>query len=144
MENIFRGYPQALYAMQVSGPLCEPARRPIQPYMLYRREDRPARTWDTDPGCRRREAEYFRGLYPAAVRKQQNLIEEVCDGMDYAGSPIYDEYPDRETIYRMRDSVVERACKCGAIKEQDKAKETDLILILLVCEIHRRRVIRQY
>ncbi|MGI6054275.1 MAG: hypothetical protein ACOYA8_05335 [Clostridium sp.] len=42
-----------------------------------------------------RDFEYFKSLYPEQVRQAQRCVEEVCDEMEYEGSPIYDEYPDR-------------------------------------------------
>ena len=38
---------------------------------------------------------YYKSLYPAACKQMQLCVEAVCDALEYEGSPIYDEYPDR-------------------------------------------------
>ncbi len=119
MGMVYRGYPQAL-----------------QPYMLYRREEQTPELFAKSPRERRRhknEVDYFKGLYPAAVRFCEQLVEELCDRLDYKGSPIYDEYPDRETICRMRNRIVRRA------KELGRDADEDMTLVLLLNELLRRR-----
>ena len=64
-----------------------------KPWQLYHREEQRAA-----PLPARRDFEYFKSLYPQEVRKVQAYVEEICDEMEYAGSPIYDEYPDRVMI----------------------------------------------
>ncbi len=41
-----------------------------------------------------RDIEYFQGMYPQRIKELQAYVIRHCDLMDYAGSPIYDEYPD--------------------------------------------------
>ena len=41
-----------------------------------------------------RDIEYFQGMYPQRIKELQAYVIKQCDTMDYAGSPIYDEYPD--------------------------------------------------
>ena len=41
-----------------------------------------------------RDMEYFQGMYPRRIKELQKYVARQCDAMDYAGSPIYDEYPD--------------------------------------------------
>lgn len=71
------------------------------------------------------------------MKKRQVLVDEVCDRMDYAGSPIYDEYPDRISVTRMRDHI------CRNAGEQGMGEEQDLTQVLLVNEIGRRRILRK-
>ena len=87
MERIYRGYPQALHAMERSGDLM--------PYMLYRREEQAGRRSAALEKRRFQDLEYFKGLYPRSVRRCQSFVEACCDRYDHPGSPIYDEYPDR-------------------------------------------------
>lgn len=115
MERIYRGYPLP------------------QPYMLYRREDQKGSAPD-DRIERERDMEYFFGLYPRAVRRSQSLVEEGCDAFDYPGSPIYDRYPDREAIARIRDRILKNA------RDKGMEADRDLIELLLLHEILRRRV----
>ena len=52
------------------------------------------------------DLEYLRQMYPAYAKKYQNAISSVVDKMDYDGSFIYDQYPDKLTIQRMVESVM--------------------------------------
>lgn len=128
MENVYRGYPQALHIME--------ERREMKPYMLYRREDQRPRPEENDRQRRHRDSEYFRGLYPQSMRRCQSLVEEECDRYDYPGSPIYDDYPDRESLYRIRDGILKNAGSRGY------SADRDLTQLLLLNEIDRRRARR--
>lgn len=52
------------------------------------------------------DLEYLQQMYTTYARKYQNTIGSVVDKMDYDGSFIYDQYPDKLTIQRMVESVV--------------------------------------
>lgn len=82
----------------------------------------------------RRENEYLKGLYPASVRRSQGLVDAWFDKYEYPGSPMYDEYPDREWLLHVRDRIWEQA------KEQGTESAPEMIYILLISEIGRRRM----
>ena len=48
-----------------------------------------------------RDLEYFLQLYPQDAQRYQKKISDILDTMDYNGSMIYDEYPDRMALYRL-------------------------------------------
>ena len=52
------------------------------------------------------DLEYLQQMYPTYARKYQNVISSVVDKMDYEGSFIYDQYPDKLTMQRMVESVM--------------------------------------
>lgn len=52
------------------------------------------------------DLEYLQQMYPTYARKYQSVISSVVDKMDYEGSFIYDQYPDKLTMQRMVDSVM--------------------------------------
>lgn len=52
------------------------------------------------------DLEYLQQMYPTYARKYQTTIRGVVDRMDYDGSFIYDQYPDKLTIQRMVESVM--------------------------------------
>ncbi|MDE7323311.1 MAG: hypothetical protein K2N73_11445 [Lachnospiraceae bacterium] len=52
------------------------------------------------------DLEYLQQMYPTYARKYQGVISSVVDKMDYDGSFIYDQYPDKLTIQRMVASVM--------------------------------------
>lgn len=106
----------------------------------------------------RRDAEYMKSMYPVSAKRLLPYVEEECDRMEYEGSMIYDEYPDRLLLYMMAGRIYDRM-KDGEKKEvamelerdqieaQDnkRRKKTreqsvmDLIEVLLYQEIVQRR-----
>lgn len=82
----------------------------------------------------RDENEYLKGLYPANVRRSQGLIDEWFDQYEYPGSPVYDEYPDREWLLRLRDRVGNQA------RERGIENSPELLYVLLISEVGRRRM----
>lgn len=54
-----------------------------------------------------RDIEYLQHTYPSEVRRYQRRIAEMLDKLDYEGSMIYDEYPDRDTIVRLAETMVD-------------------------------------
>lgn len=88
-----------------------------------------------------RDFEYLRQTYPVQVRKYQRRVEEILDKMDYEGSMIYDEYPDRlgiQSLSRMvaRTLVKESGEETGPT---DDGSLEGLIQVLVCNEICRRR-----
>ena len=90
------------------------------------------------------DLEYLRELYPAKAKKILARISEILDKMDYEESMIYDEYPDRFSMYRLAESIV-RILKNEA-KEQEEEHDdlywewvSDLVQVLLFDEIFNRR-----
>ncbi len=55
-----------------------------------------------------RDFEYFSMLCPGKLRRIQSEAEAVCDRLDYRGSPIYDEYPDRTAMEQLSCGIVRR------------------------------------
>lgn len=164
MQRIYRGYPQALHMAEIEQQLYQgagfyPEMTPaeqfygasygapygayageqpagaLQPYMVYRGAEQ--QELIERPQALKMELDYFKSLYPMAVKKRQVLVDEACDQMEYHGSPMYDEYPDRVSIYRIRDGICDRARSAGMDEEKD------LTLVLLVNEWNRRRVLKK-
>ena len=94
-----------------------------------------------------RDLEYLQQMYPAEAKKYQKLIAGILDKLDYEGSMIYDEYPDRWQLYKLSMDILDR------IKREEKKEETegsgntqekwewigDLVQILLFYEIYKLR-----
>ena len=49
------------------------------------------------------DLEYLQQTYPGEVRRCQRRIAEILDKYDYEGSMIYDEYPDRLSLFRIAE-----------------------------------------
>ena len=91
-----------------------------------------------------RDLEYLQEMYPQEARKYQKTIIRLLDRFDYDGSVIYDEYPDRMTIYGMAQSMMsviedEQRQNGEEIPENQKAGIMELIQVLLFYEIYKRR-----
>ena len=80
-------------------------------------------------------------MYPAQAKKFQKLIAETLDHIDYEGSMIYDEYPDKWQIYRLTQMITDKIKGSGeeGPVEEDWNKTTEFVQILLCYEIYRRR-----
>ena len=123
MEKRYRGYPPEVKKV---------------PWMLNRREEQSAGPVLTGNELRS-EMDYLRGLYPSAAKRKQVLAEEACDLLEYPGSPMYDEYPDREFLYRELLKVRERHPE----ETMGGTEEQDLLQVLFVNEIYRRRILNR-
>lgn len=86
--------------------------------------------------------EYFKRMYPAKLRLAASIIEDYLDQFEYEGSPIYVEYPDKITIYRMVNRIYDSYWK--RIKETDEEDDAinrfkDMLYIMVCQEIYIRR-----
>ena len=88
-----------------------------------------------------RDLEYLQEMYPVQARKFQKMIAETLDHIDYEGSMIYDEYPDKWQIYRLTQMIVDKIRNSGEGEavEEDWNKTGEFVQILLCYEIYRRR-----
>ena len=92
------------------------------------------------------QTQYWKSLYPEKIKKIQQEIEHTCDELDYAGSFIYDEYPDPiasslEIGRRGYECVIKKSKKfypdkIPYTKIQDRWKETDFSGISDWKELH--------
>lgn len=93
----------------------------------------------------RRLMEYY---YPRKAGLINALVTDCCDRLDYEGSFIYDEYPDRGNIERICRDICSQAEKAGEIHiMENRVGERELLgdfIGALVCqEIHQRRCRRK-
>lgn len=88
-----------------------------------------------------RDLEYLQQMYPTAAKKYQKIIAEILDRIDYEGSMIYDEYPDRWQIYRLTQLVTDKIRKTDAEQcpDTDWDQVTEFVQVLLSYEIYRKR-----
>lgn len=63
------------------------------------------------------QAEYWKSLYPGKVKRIQHEVEQVCSRLDYPGSFIYDEYPDRLNLERTAREIAEKLRKEEEFRE---------------------------
>lgn len=92
-----------------------------------------------------KDLEYLQQTYPSEVKRYQRKVAEILDKIDYEGSMIYDEYPDRYTIDRLTKTIVqilqsEEVTKEDAPSNPDKWLWAEDMVQVLVCnEIYKRR-----
>lgn len=85
----------------------------------------------------------MKSYYPDTARRIQEKVEEECQLLDYEGSRLYDEYPDKFMMYRLY-SQIRRATEGElAAQEIPDAFLDELIQVLLCQEISRRRCRRR-
>lgn len=65
-----------------------------------------------------KDMERMKELYPAEVRRVQELVDEECDKMEYEGSLMFDEYPDR--------LMLRRICSRICAKLEDNVEATQM------------------
>jgi len=100
-----------------------------------------------------RDVEYMKQLYPGTVKTIQNEIDDECDHMEYDGSVMFDEYPDKVYL----DSIVDRIYEKVKNRAEKPATEVeinslyfypprrnqdylrDLVTLILLSEIFNRR-----
>lgn len=98
-----------------------------------------------DERIERRDFEYMKSMYPMDVKRILPYVEAECDRMAYAGSVIYDEYPDQLQIRMMCNRVYENVrnqknelgMEMQADRDEDRLR--DLVQILLFQELFQRR-----
>jgi hypothetical protein len=97
------------------------------------------------------DVEYMKQLYPRTAKVIQKEIDNECDQMEYDGSMMFDEYPDKEYLDKLIDRVYDR------IKQIDEEPQVemnslyfypprrnqnylrDVVSLLLLSEIFNRR-----
>lgn len=108
-------------------------------YMIY-----PLPLYSQEEDVLMRDLEYMQQLYPADAKKYQKRIASVLDKIDYEGSLIYDEYPDRWQMFRLAESVVAILKREAQDSEEEIPAEKwtwigEMVQILLYYEIYKRR-----
>lgn len=93
-----------------------------------------------------RDLEYLQQMYPSEAKRYQKTISNILDKLDYEGSMIYDEYPDKWQIYKLSRDILDRIKREEEQQNPDKKMSAekwewlgDLVQILLFYEIYKRR-----
>jgi len=87
-----------------------------------------------------KDMERMKSLYPREVRELQQMVERRCDEMEYEGSRLYDENPDRYMLEREAQRLFEETLTAQQYgRRRDDGWLRSLIGILFHDEIYRRR-----
>lgn len=84
-----------------------------------------------------KDYEYLRRLYPKEVRLIASILEEYLDRYEYEGSPMYVQYPDAVTIYRIANEIFKQFTFQGSDRELSQIK--DMIQVMVCQEMYVRR-----
>lgn len=79
------------------------------------------------------DAEFLKSLYPPELMGLQLLVEEECDKLEFDGSIMFDQYPDKVRVLKVVDKIEER------YKEGSRS----LMEVMVINEILRRRIRRR-
>ncbi len=55
-----------------------------------------------------KDLDRMKELYPREAKEIQRYVEEECDRMEYEGSMMYDEYPDKTMLRRVCQNIMDR------------------------------------
>lgn len=92
-----------------------------------------------------RDMVYMRKMYPGTMMEIQNIVDDECDKMEYDGSLMFDEYPDRLMLDKLRSGVCKRVHgECGCANEcKDTGMLDNAVTVMLCNEMCRRRCRRR-
>lgn len=74
------------------------------------------------------DRDYLVQMYPAKARLIMVLVEDECDKLEYEGSPMFAQYPDRETAFMISRKIYDRI---GCIKEDENLRH---LIDVMVCD----------
>jgi hypothetical protein len=84
------------------------------------------------------DIEYLRSLYPLSILPIYQIIADASDKLEYDGSILFDEYPDKELLYKLATDII------ATIPEEYHGKYlTELVSIILINEFIHRRIRRR-
>ncbi len=91
-----------------------------------------------------RDLEYLQQMYPAEAKHYQRKVASILDKIDYEGSMIYDEYPDKMRLYQLAEDILNQIKRedMDGSEEENPEKWTragDMVQILLFYEVYKRR-----
>lgn len=96
-------------------------------------------------GERIQEQEFalMKSYYPEAAGRIQEKVEEECQLLDYEGSRLYDEYPDKFMLHQLCRQIRTQIEGETAAQGVPNSLLDDLVQVLLCQEISRRRCRRR-
>lgn len=78
-------------------------------------------------------------LYPPEIKEMQMEIEDICDKMEYDGSMMYDECPDKVTVEKIAKKMCKKEEFNKCCDEKDKKWFAALVQVMLCNEMAYRR-----
>lgn len=90
---------------QVQGPFPARTRRgaPVPYYIAFPMND----GLETEEE-NQRDFEYMKQMYPEKIQRIMSVIEDECDKLEYEGSMMFDEHPDRLMLSKLCSKIYDR------------------------------------
>lgn len=86
------------------------------------------------------DVSYMKYLYPEICQQMTKCIEDECDRLEYDGSFIFDDYPDKTTLQRLAHSIYHTCHENNPAKfPADQPHIQELAEVLLYHELLFRR-----
>ena len=104
-----------------------------------------------------RDMQRLKEMYPDAAKKIMQYVEEECDKMEYDGSVMFEEQPDRVMLLKIINDIYDKVQDQFDLPQEQEAEEVftmnvdrkrrpprknwlgDMVQVLLLQEMHRRR-----
>ena len=109
-----------------------------------------------------KDMDRMKELYPKEVGRIVECVEDECDRMEYEGSLMFDEYPDKVMFERIKNRIYDKVQEKYPVEEEDDRDQAmvmqqevyrrypprknwlgDIIEVLLYQETYRRRCRRR-
>lgn len=84
-----------------------------------------------------RDKEYMKSLYPTQAKSIQALVDEECDKMEYDGSVMFDEYPDRISLKKISMDIYLKYNKDQMPEETNEDNEEEDLYMMNYNYHHR-------
>ena len=124
-------------------------------YMTYPMQNTLFEETEYEKDCRRMQE-----LYPRDARQIQSLVDRECDRMEYEGSMMYDEQPDKIQFRNIAGKIYDKMKEKYTVQENNDRDENlemlpenekekryppgenwlgDMVQVVLLQEMYRRR-----
>ena len=101
---------------------------------LFDTEVRPVREFVAQEQRQEDDYQYITRMYSALARQILDLIEDICDQMEYEGSRMFDEYMDRTMLLDMVDRLLIRSYH----QEKQDCQKKEQLLYQMIFAAWRR------
>lgn len=69
------------------------------------------------------DIEYIKYMYPRAAKEILKQVEEECDKLEYEGSVMFDEYPDKTNLGRIINNIYDKVRHQDTVKGEEVETE---------------------
>ncbi|MBO5246605.1 MAG: hypothetical protein J6B28_05015 [Eubacterium sp.] len=85
-----------------------------------------------------RDLQYLQQMYPTDAKEMQKKVKETCDKLEYEGSMMYDEYPDRMTMLLICDRIADELMREEEASQTQQQMELPQEVQTMQMRTHRR------